>query len=45
MQGLPEEEYEKLPPERREAFERGSGATIAALDSLGFRFEVPADWK
>ena len=44
MQGLPEDHYDKLPPERQASFERGTASTLAALDNLGWRFELPPDW-
>jgi hypothetical protein len=44
LQGLPEDTYDTLPPERRDSFERGAASVIQALDSLGFRFEVPSGW-
>lgn len=44
IQGLPEDDYGKLPKDRRDSFERGTAAVIEALDGLGFRFEVPPGW-
>lgn len=45
FQGMPEAHWDKLPPETRQRLTDGLTFAIQALDSLGFRFELPPGWK